>query len=108
VARLLVFWQRPFHLSTDGAETWALGEARSLLALEAVERVELTRLQTASSRYGLDRDWMLEVHLAADADPSACVDDETFALLLRDLRVLRTHPEVALVDASRTVVPETS
>ena len=101
VARLLIFWTRPRHLSVAEADAWARGELRKVTGLETVERAELTRLRTASERLGCPHDWMLELHLAPGADPSECVNAGACAEWLGDLRLLGMKPAVMAVDSSR-------
>jgi hypothetical protein len=80
VARLLIFWTHPRHLSAAEADAWARGELRKVTGLAAVERGELTRLRTASERLGCPHDWMLE--------------------WLADRRLLGMQPAVVAVDSS--------
>lgn len=98
MARLVVLWNRPYHLSAEEAAGWARTEASRLLALEVVERAELTRLQSASERHARCWDWMLELHLAPDADRDGVVDLPPCGEWLADLRRLGLRPTVLLVD----------
>ena len=45
VARVLIFWTHPQHLSVAEADAWARGELRKVAGLAAVERAELTQLR---------------------------------------------------------------
>ena len=103
VARLLIFWTHPRHLSAAEADAWACGELRKVTGLAAVERAELTRLRIASERLGCPHDWMLELHLAPGTQPSECVEQRPCAEWLADLRLLGMQPAVVAVDGSRPV-----
>ena len=100
MARVLVLWTRPYHLSAEEAERWAQAEAVRLLRHAGVERAELTRLASASERHPGGWDWMLELHLAEDADHGACADDDPCAEWLSELQVLGTQPAVLLADSA--------
>ncbi len=101
MARVLIFWTHPQHLSVAEADAWARGELRKVAGLAAVERAELTQLPTASERLGRPYDWMLELHLAPGVEPSDCVDAQPCAEWLGDLRLLGMRPVVVAVDSSR-------
>ncbi len=100
MARVLVFWTRPYHLSAEQAELWALEEASRLLALDAVERAELTHLASASERHPHGWDWMLELHLAAHAQHAGFADGAPCAEWLADLCLLGLRPVAFLADGS--------
>ena len=101
MARVLIFWTHPHHLSTEEADAWTRDELRKVAALAAVERAELTQLRTASERVGRAHDWMLELHLAPGVEPSECVDAQPCAEWIGDLRLLGMRPVVVAVDSSR-------
>jgi hypothetical protein len=103
VARVLIFWTHPPHLSVAEADAWARGELRKVTDLEAVDRADLTRLRTACERFGCPHDWMLELHLTPDADPSDCVNSRVCAEWLGDMRLLGMRPAVVALDSSRPV-----
>ena len=94
--RLLVFWSRPRHLTSEEAERWAGAELDALLAATAVERARLTRLASASARHSQPCDWMLELELRAGTDVAACVDSSIWKDWFGDLRLLGMRP-VAMV-----------
>jgi hypothetical protein len=98
MTRLIIFWSRPLHLSDHEAETWAREEVGRLLAIEGVRCGELTRLRDASSEYGRDRDWMLELRLTAGTDAQQCVDHGACSEWLGDLRLLGMRPSVLLAE----------
>ena len=83
MARVLVLWTRPYHLSAEEAERWAQAEAVRLLRHAGVERAELTRLASAS-----------------EPDHGACADDDPCAEWLSELQVLGTQPAVLLADSA--------
>jgi hypothetical protein len=98
VARLLIFWTQPHHLSAAEADAWVRGELRKINGLAGVERADLTRLRSGSERFGAPHDWMLELHLAPGAAPAACVEAQPFAEWLGDLRLLGMSPAVVVAD----------
>jgi hypothetical protein len=99
VARLLIFWTHPSHLSIAEADAWARAELRKVTCLAAVDRAELTRLRTASASFGCPHDWMLELELADGAEPADWVNAPVCAEWLGDLRLLGMHPAVIAVDS---------
>jgi hypothetical protein len=101
VARVLIFWTHPQHLSVAEADEWARGELRLVADLAAVERAELTAVRTASERLSRRHDWLLELHLAPGAQPADCVDAQACADWLGDLRLLGMRPVVVAVDTGR-------
>jgi hypothetical protein len=104
MARLLVAWSQPQHLSSAEARDWLWAESGRLLELPAIARLELTELDPASDAHGRCRDWLLEAHLRSGPDGTSCVAEPLFAEWLRDLRLLGMRPVVVL--AERTVVLE--
>jgi hypothetical protein len=106
MARLVVLWTRPYHLSAEEADAWARREAASLLALAGVERAELTRLDSASTRHAAEWDWMLELHLREGADGRVCGEAREFADWLLDLRLLGMRPTVMLVERPTALTRE--
>jgi hypothetical protein len=98
VARLLIFWTHPSHLSIAEADAWARAELRKVTGLAAVDRAVLTRLETASEHFGCAHDWMLELHLADGAEPADWVNAPVCAEWLGDLRLLGMRPAVVAVD----------
>jgi hypothetical protein len=93
---LLIFWTRPQHLNREEVERWARAEVGRLLEIDGVRSAQLTRLASASLRHGADQDWLLEVHLAPDADALECVEHELWRSWLGDLRLLGLRPQVVL------------
>jgi hypothetical protein len=107
VARILVLWTHPHHLSAEDAQRWALEEASRLLSLDVIERAELTRLRSASGRHPGGWDWLLELHLAESAERLSCVDAAACAEWLADLDQLGLHPTVLLANGGVAPEPET-
>jgi hypothetical protein len=103
MARLVILWTRPHHLSAEEADTWTCRETARLLDFELVARAELTQLQSASMRHPRPWDWMLELHLHDGVDGRACVDAPACAEWLSDLRLLGMRPAVVLVEGTRTL-----
>jgi hypothetical protein len=102
MARLLVAWRQPHHLSDEEARAWVRAESGRLLALPAVARLELTELDRASKDQSLACEWLLDVHLVPGPNSASCVDEPLFAEWLGDLRLLGMRPVVLL--AERTTV----
>jgi class 3 adenylate cyclase len=102
VARVLMTWNRPYHLSDSEAAAWILSEARRLRELAGVERVTLTRV-AATERHARPWDWVCELHLRAGVDAGECVNDAAFGEWVRDLHLLGMHPKVALLEATEAV-----
>jgi hypothetical protein len=98
VARLLIFWTHPSHLSIAEADAWARTELRKVTGLAAVDRAELTRVRSTSANFGCPHDWMLELHLADGAQAADCVETPVCAEWLGDLRLLGMRPAVVAVD----------
>jgi hypothetical protein len=103
VARLLIFWTQPLHLSAAEADAWVRGELRKVTGLAGVERAELTRLRSGSERFGAPHDWMLELHLTPGAAPADCVAAQPCAEWLGDLRLLGMSPAVVVADGEGEV-----
>jgi hypothetical protein len=93
VARLIVLWIRPQHLSPEAAERWVVEQVKDLVTCEGVGHADLRRVQSASSRYESDWDWMLELDVALPLPD--CVDG-----WLADLRLLGMRPAVLLAAES--------
>jgi hypothetical protein len=100
VPRLLVFWSRPQHLTSEEAERWASADLRTLIAASAIERARLTRLASASGRHSQPCDWMLELELPAGTDVAACIDSSDWKDWLGDLRLLGMRPVAMVADGS--------
>jgi hypothetical protein len=102
MARVLMTWNRPHHLSDSQAAAWTLSEARRLRELPGVERVTLTHV-AATERHARPWDWVCELHLREDADAGACVNDAAFGEWVRDLQLLGMRPKVAILEAAEAV-----
>ena len=98
MARLLVLWTRPHHLSEGEAEAWACASLRQLLALDGVARGRLTRLASTPGRHLRPWDWLLELELPADGDLEACVASAGWREWLGDLRLLGMQPAAMVAD----------
>jgi hypothetical protein len=106
MARLVILWMRPYHLSDEDADTWVRRESARLLALDGIERGELARLQSGSSRQTGVWDWMLELHLREGVDGQACAEHPALAEWLLDLRLLGMRPTIMLVERPTALAPE--
>ena len=105
MARLLIFWTHPYHLSVAEADAWLHGELRKLTRLAGVERAELTRLRSGSRRFEPPHDWMLELHLAPGVAASDCVEAQPCAEWLGDLRLLGMRPAVVVAERNERLTP---
>ena len=94
VARLLVLWSRPHHLSAEEAERWARDELRGVAAAAGIRSAELRRLEAASPRYSGDWQWLLELEI--DGPVRECVENGPCGDWLADLRLLGIKAEVVL------------
>ena len=94
VARLLVLWSRPHHLSPEQAERWARAEVRALRAADAIRTARLTRLECASPRQASDWRWLLELEIAGSVRD--CVERGPCAEWLGDLRLLGMRPAIVV------------
>jgi hypothetical protein len=103
MARLLIFWRQPHHLSEAEAEAWIRAELQTVTGAPGVERAELTRLRSGSDRFGAPHDWMLDLHLAPGAVPSDYVKARPCAEWLGDLRLLGMSPAVVVADGEGEV-----
>jgi hypothetical protein len=103
MARVLIFWRRPPHLSREEAQEWVLEQLGAFTDHDAVARAELTAVEPAGARYQGPGDWMLELHLRPDADHAACVEAAGCAELLADLRLLGMDPSAVIADGGLVV-----
>ena len=102
VARLIVLWTRPHHLTAEEAERWTRHEIGALVTVETVRGAKLTRLESASARHSCEWDWLLELDI--DLPARDVVDRGPWAEWLGDLRLLGMRPSVLL--AAGTVALE--
>jgi hypothetical protein len=98
VARLLIFWAQPAHLSAAEADAWVRRELHKVTGVAGVERAELTRLRAGSDRFASPHDWMLELQLASELAATDCVNARPCAEWLGDLRLLGMRPAVVVAD----------
>jgi hypothetical protein len=92
MARLLVMWTDPMHLSVAEAEAWVRDQSRRLLELDDIDHLRLTRLAPPSHRHAQPWDWLLEIELRPGPERVACADEPLVADWLRDLRLLGMRP----------------
>jgi hypothetical protein len=92
MARLLVMWNDPIHLSAAEAEAWVRDQSRQLLELDDIDHLRLTRLARPTHRHAQPWDWLLEIHLRPGSERIACADEPLVADWLRDLRLLGMRP----------------
>ena len=97
VARLMIFVERPRHVTSEEAEAWL---ERELSALDGsgVDRIRLKRVLGASPRLADTWSWMVQID-CPDLDAArAAVGGGPAMALLADLRLLGMRPSVALVE----------
>lgn len=94
MACILLSWTRRDRLSAEEVEAGARQEATRRLALDPIERGELTRSQDDPERHVRGRDRTLELHLAADAKDRDRADTAPSAKSLADLPLPGPRPLV--------------
>ena len=98
VARLMIFVERPRHVTSDEAEAWL---ERELAALDSngVDRIRLKRVLGASPRLADTWSWMVQIDCRdLDAARDTIGKNGPGMALLADLRLLGMRPSVALVE----------
>jgi hypothetical protein len=105
VARVVIQWKRPYHLSSEEARDWACEQVARLVQSDAVDHAELTHVRGASAGHPSDCDWMLELHVSS-RDVDGLVDEPSSAEWLDDLRRLRLEPRVIIADGGIRLSPE--
>jgi hypothetical protein len=105
VARVLMTWIRPYHLSDAEAQAWVRTEVRRLAAIPDVKSVSLTQPGT-TARHRRPWDWVCELDLRDGAVGVALVEHSVCAEWLLDLRLLGMHPVVAILEATETVMAD--
>jgi hypothetical protein len=97
VARLMIFVERPRHVTSEEAEAWL---ERELAGLDSngVDTVRLKRVVGASPRLSDTWAWMVQID-CRDLDAARQAIGTGYAMaLLADLRLLGLRPSVALVE----------
>jgi hypothetical protein len=102
MTRVMMTWNRPYHLSDSEAESWTLDQLRRLRPEPRVERVMLSHV-FAGEHHPPAWDWVCELHLISDMDAADFLDAPACTAWLHDLRTLGMHPTVAILAASATV-----
>ena len=90
--------RRPYVLSEQEAIRWMREQATALATVGAVERVELTRLQSPALSSGLDCEWLIEMHCARVQDAGRVACDDACRALVADLRLLGMQPRLVVAD----------
>jgi hypothetical protein len=106
VARLMILWRRPHHLTSEEAGAWASRSAERLLAADAIASAELTPLRSVSGSHPREWDWLLELRLSPGADVQELVAEAACADWLGDLQQLGMKPTVMLVDGGTILRPD--
>jgi hypothetical protein len=100
MARLLLFVQRPSVLSDGEATRWMREQAAPLARIDAVRRVEVTRLQAPALRGGRDWHWLIEMYCEDGGDAARAARSEVCRDLVADLRLLGMQPSLILADGT--------
>jgi hypothetical protein len=100
VARLLLFVGRPSALSEREAVRWMREQVAPLAEIEAVSRVEVTRLQAPALRGASDWQWLIEMYCERGEDAVRAARDEACRDLVADLRLLGMQPSLVLADGT--------
>ncbi len=97
VARLMIFVERPHHVTSDEAEAWL---ERELAALDSdgVDSIRLKRVVGASPRLCDTWSWMVQIDCCDLDSAREAVGSGPGMALLADLRLLGMRPSVALVE----------
>jgi hypothetical protein len=103
VSRIIITGGQPQHLSPAEAQSWLRAEIESLHALPGVELAVLTQV-SGSPGHPRPWAWVCELHLAAGADGTACVQHPVCSEWLMDLRLLGMRPAVAVLGQGERVV----
>jgi hypothetical protein len=98
MARVMLFVRRPSVLTEAEAIRWMRDHAAHLAAEIAVERVQLTRLQTPAVHGGGDCEWLIEMHCDSDEAATRAARDRACRELIADLRLLGMHPRLVVAD----------
>lgn len=96
VARLMLFVRRPYVLSYEQAVRWMREQAALLAVIPAVDRVEVTRLQSPALHGGADWSWLIEMHCRRGEDAGRAARDDACRELVADLRLLGMHPTLVV------------
>ena len=100
MVRLLLFVQRPHILSEGDATKWMLDQAAPLARMEAVRRVEVTRLRAPALRGGRDWQWLIEMYCERAEDAARVARHEACRDLVADLRLLGMQPSLVIADGT--------
>ena len=102
VARLLVLWTRPAHLTRAQADAWARSEMLALDDLPGVDGSRIAEVRSAALEHPAEWHWMLELDVTDDAAARRSLERGPLADWVRDLRLLGMRPIVLLVGAPDT------
>ena len=91
------------HLTAKDAATWLESEVRELLADDFATRIHFISLSSASTAWGRQWDYLIEIDLREGSDPNAVVRSAACASLLGDLRLLGMRPTVLVADEEHEI-----
>ena len=104
-SRVLLCWTRPMALRWAEADEWSREEAARLALVRGVKRVEFSRLQYSQEPHSPPGDFLCELYLEPGVDGDTCLAQPECADSIRDMRLLRMRPTVALADGTAVVGP---
>jgi hypothetical protein len=105
MARLLVMVSPPRRLKVDEAESWLREELAPLVRVAGLRSAVLSRLAGASPFGGDAWGWLVEFDFDTPECAREAVDEDAWALLLGDLRLVGMSPRVALVESPTELMP---
>jgi hypothetical protein len=97
MARLMIFVQRPRHVSAAEAEDWLRGELEPVGG-DGIRGIELKRLVSPGLSFSDTWSWMIELDCRDTDAARRAVEDGPGLMLLADLRLLGMRPSLALVE----------
>jgi hypothetical protein len=106
VARLMILWCRPHHLSADEAGDWARDQVARFVRRDTVRHAELTAVRASSARHPGECEWMLDLQPAPGRHADDFVDDPAAADWLGHLQQLRRQLRLIVVDGGISVHPD--
>jgi hypothetical protein len=97
VARLMIFVERPRHVTSEEAEAW-LERELAVLDGNGVDSIRLKRVVGASPRLSDPWSWMVQIDCRDLDCAREAVGSGPGMALLADLSLLGLRPSVALVE----------
>jgi hypothetical protein len=105
MARLLVLVSPPPRLKVDEAESWLREKLAPLVRAAGLRSAVLSRMAAASPFGGDAWAWLVEFDFDTPESARGAVDEDAWALLLGDLRLVGMSPTVAFVESPTELMP---